>query len=544
MQRAIGLYEQHLVIAREIGDRQGEGAALGNLGLAYARLGEVQRAIGLYEQHLVIAREIGDRQGEAETCWNYGHALMAQGETVQALGLLEAGLSFFASIAHPRAAGMATVVDYVRQHGTLPSAQPSDIPVSVRAALEQQDQTALEHALAMLPAGERVRVEQMLLEQMVAQQPPRELRELLAELPEQVRHAFEQGDDVALQAALQTLSPEQQQSAALALAQIQVHQRRATQTDPRKRFAPLLQAIAHVASGDDTARTQIEAELAKLESNGWHLSAAAQHLWAGERDLTTLTSGLDEQDTLLVEHMLELVGAYERGERQTPSQLLAALPEALREAFTQQDQAAFDAALATLPDDERERIAPLLAVLAEEQGAAAPDTDDVPEPAPAGPDMVQITQAFLPTLGDIALAAHGDRIARALAEAALPRLEAAGWHLTEPVQRIWAGLRDEAALTANIDPRSTHLVRRILALIAGGPAMIFAAGSIQIATLRQQATAATEQALAAGDAEQRVSLAGTLEQQAQQVEQQADEIAPWRDLAAELRTMAAQLRAG
>ena len=35
--RAIEYHEQHLTIAREIGDRLGEGHALGNLGLAYHR---------------------------------------------------------------------------------------------------------------------------------------------------------------------------------------------------------------------------------------------------------------------------------------------------------------------------------------------------------------------------------------------------------------------------------------------------------------------------------------------------------------------------
>ncbi|TAD79089.1 MAG: tetratricopeptide repeat protein [Oscillatoriales cyanobacterium] len=64
-QRAIDLYEQSLAIAREIGDRKGEANSLGNLGNAYYSLGQVQRAIGLHEQSLAIAREIGDRQGAA-----------------------------------------------------------------------------------------------------------------------------------------------------------------------------------------------------------------------------------------------------------------------------------------------------------------------------------------------------------------------------------------------------------------------------------------------------------------------------------------------
>ncbi|RIK16160.1 MAG: hypothetical protein DCC52_17950, partial [Chloroflexi bacterium] len=54
--QAIAFYEQRLVIAREIGDRRGEGNALGNLGNAYADLGDARQAIAFYEQHLVIAR--------------------------------------------------------------------------------------------------------------------------------------------------------------------------------------------------------------------------------------------------------------------------------------------------------------------------------------------------------------------------------------------------------------------------------------------------------------------------------------------------------
>ena len=77
VEKAIGYYEQHLVIAREIGDRQGEGNALGNLGTAYADLGEVEKAIGYYEQALVIAREIGDRQGEGNALGNLGVAYAA-----------------------------------------------------------------------------------------------------------------------------------------------------------------------------------------------------------------------------------------------------------------------------------------------------------------------------------------------------------------------------------------------------------------------------------------------------------------------------------
>jgi tetratricopeptide (TPR) repeat protein len=68
VEQAIEYHEQSLVIAREIGDRYGEGADLGNLGLAYSALGQVERAIEYYQEALVIAREIcaASTQGSLE----------------------------------------------------------------------------------------------------------------------------------------------------------------------------------------------------------------------------------------------------------------------------------------------------------------------------------------------------------------------------------------------------------------------------------------------------------------------------------------------
>ncbi|MGI9108204.1 MAG: ATP-binding protein [Pyrinomonadaceae bacterium] len=87
--RAIEFHEQHRDIAREIGDRRGEGNALGNLGLAYADLGETRRAIEFHEQRLDIAREIGDRRGEGNALGNLGVAYAALGETRRAIEFYE-----------------------------------------------------------------------------------------------------------------------------------------------------------------------------------------------------------------------------------------------------------------------------------------------------------------------------------------------------------------------------------------------------------------------------------------------------------------------
>ena len=86
-ERAIDLHAQALAIARDIGDRQGEGIQLGNLGNCHSSLGEYERAIDLHTQALAIARDIGDRQGEGAALGNLGNCRSSLGEYEQAIDL-------------------------------------------------------------------------------------------------------------------------------------------------------------------------------------------------------------------------------------------------------------------------------------------------------------------------------------------------------------------------------------------------------------------------------------------------------------------------
>jgi tetratricopeptide (TPR) repeat protein len=76
-----------------------------------------------------------------------------------------------------------------------------------------------------------------------------------------------------------------------------------------EQFAPLLQAIADVARGDDTSRAEIEQALPQLEQRGWMIADATRRIWAGERDAAALTAGLDAIDSALVRRVLEVLGA-------------------------------------------------------------------------------------------------------------------------------------------------------------------------------------------------------------------------------------------
>ena len=110
------------MIAREIGDRRGEGADLGNLGLAYAALGEPRRAIELYEQQLVIVCEIGDRRGEAVASWNLGDEYAKNNDLPHAVANMQVYVVYLQEIGHPDAANRAQQVAGLRAQAGLPGA--------------------------------------------------------------------------------------------------------------------------------------------------------------------------------------------------------------------------------------------------------------------------------------------------------------------------------------------------------------------------------------------------------------------------------------
>jgi len=85
VEKAIECHRQALAISREVGDRRREGNHLGNLGLAYRHLGQVEQAIEYHRQALEIAREVGDRRGEGNHLDNLGLAHWSLGQVEKAI---------------------------------------------------------------------------------------------------------------------------------------------------------------------------------------------------------------------------------------------------------------------------------------------------------------------------------------------------------------------------------------------------------------------------------------------------------------------------
>lgn len=79
IQEAIQCLREASAIARELGNKQAECGALGNLGVIHYSLGDLQEAIDSHKRAALLAREIGHDQHEAITLGNLGNVYRSQG---------------------------------------------------------------------------------------------------------------------------------------------------------------------------------------------------------------------------------------------------------------------------------------------------------------------------------------------------------------------------------------------------------------------------------------------------------------------------------
>lgn len=96
--KAIEFLERSLRLHREICDRRGEGMDLGNLGFIYANQGELLKSIDFCEKQLTIAREIGDHRGEGGALFNLGRAYADLGHRIEAVKYFEQALAIFRNL--------------------------------------------------------------------------------------------------------------------------------------------------------------------------------------------------------------------------------------------------------------------------------------------------------------------------------------------------------------------------------------------------------------------------------------------------------------
>ena len=183
----------------------------------------------------------------------------------------------------------------------------STIPPEVLLAVQMQDEAAFDQAMQALSPSDRQFVAGQLAR--LQAQADAEAEKWLVNLPVDVRLAVLDRDGLRLQLALQELAPSQAQEildqleAAGVLEELDEPQADLLMDE----FEPLAQAAASVVQGNDTARPLLESLLADMDEQGWHLSAAVWRIWSGERDLLTLSEGLEYPDIQIVQRILTIL---------------------------------------------------------------------------------------------------------------------------------------------------------------------------------------------------------------------------------------------
>ena len=96
--QAKGLFEECLVLSREMSDTYWLATSLSNLALVSQSRGDSERATELYEQSMDLFRELGDKQSLAICLTNLAMLVYSQGDLGRAGKLTEEGVALFSEL--------------------------------------------------------------------------------------------------------------------------------------------------------------------------------------------------------------------------------------------------------------------------------------------------------------------------------------------------------------------------------------------------------------------------------------------------------------
>lgn len=159
----------------------------------------------------------------------------------------------------------------------------------------------------------------------------------------------------------------------------------------------------------------------------------------------------EEQDRVmdLLDQMAAQRRAEMRAQMEQMQSALAHLPIGVRLAVLDRNPLALQSVLANLPPEQAQQI------LEDLLKTGFLENEDE--------SMAQLDLSeFEPLVGAILAVAGGDPGPRPQVEDFLADLEAQGWRLLEPVQRIWDGERDLETLVEGLDEQDTRVVGMIL----------------------------------------------------------------------------------
>lgn len=451
-------FDDALAISKKLGDQRSQAviqAQLGALALKQRDLPEAERR---YNAGLKIDHELGDIAREAVSWYQLGIVAAARERWDESIRSYKESLTLVEKLEN---AAAATATCNQLAIVTQLAVQPAEAEKWYKRALEFAERLdASDPALANVCNNLAAL---LLLEVRADRSPKARLDDArsYAERAMTIRETL--GDTQEIWTSLDML-------AAIAALQGRIEESRAYRRREREAFAafagnryqiaqdfePLIAATAAAAKGDSQARGQVAATLPQLEANDWHITAAVQRIWGGERDWHTLVENLGGPQALLVQLMLETIAPPPKVQEKTPEEVIASLPAAIREALERGDETGFQQAFETLAPEEQRTLVEAMHALQVQQGQAVVEEQG---------DLLAsaVLQQFEPLLQAIAIVATGDATYRSAIEKALAVPEAR--QFSDAVQHIWAGERNAITLTAELDEQDTLLIHRVLEII-------------------------------------------------------------------------------
>jgi tetratricopeptide (TPR) repeat protein len=103
--KALKYYEKSLRIFEAIGNRQGQGVTLNNIGEIYRAWGKYDQAIEYYKKSLRMSQEVEDRRGQGITLSNIGLVYYTGGNYDEALQYYNESLKVFEELGHLQGQG-------------------------------------------------------------------------------------------------------------------------------------------------------------------------------------------------------------------------------------------------------------------------------------------------------------------------------------------------------------------------------------------------------------------------------------------------------
>lgn len=98
LRQASSLFQQALVLSRQVGDKRAEGTSLAGLGAAYSRLGDLGKAIGILREAVSIAAFLGDTKAQGVSLQNLGNCYVRLGKLGLAQDTFEGRIALSESI--------------------------------------------------------------------------------------------------------------------------------------------------------------------------------------------------------------------------------------------------------------------------------------------------------------------------------------------------------------------------------------------------------------------------------------------------------------